>query len=132
MTLERLYKAFGAVHILMGVIFFAGAVIDPSAMGLPERWADSSGNFSIGIATMAEHFASALIVIGYMFWKLPGWTSEDQLKSATTPLIWAQIFLFLMPVYHVLNGSINADASFYVQGVILLAFIVLFFQKVRA
>jgi len=44
---------------------------------LPESWVPSDG-----ITTMAEHFGSALLVVGFMFWMLPSWTSEGQLKKA--------------------------------------------------
>nr|ABL97569.1 hypothetical protein MBMO_EB0-35D03.0032 [uncultured marine bacterium EB0_35D03] len=121
MTLTRIYKIFGGFHIFFGLVLVSG--LGP----LPTDWVAS-----VGIPTMAEHFGSAMMVIGYMFWMLPSWTSEDQLKTATMPLIWAQFFLFLMPIYHVVNGSIPADAGFWLQSVILIVFMVLFYRQSRA
>ena len=102
MTLTRIYKIFGGFHMFFGLVLLSG------------------------------NFGSAMMVIGYMFWMLPSWTSDDQLKTATMPLIWAQFFLFLMPIYHVVNSSIPADAGFWLQSVILIAFMVLFYRKSRA
>ena len=82
MTLAILYKIFGGLHMLMGVV--VGLGLGP----LPEAWEPS-----VGITTMAEHFGSALLVVGFMFWMLPSWTSEGQLKKATMPLIGAQNLL---------------------------------------
>ena len=121
MTLKTIYKIFGGFHIFFGLVLISG--LGP----LPTDWAAS-----VGVQTMAEHFGSAMMVIGYMFWMLPSWTSEDQLKTATKPLIWVQFFLFLMQIYHVLNASIPADASFWVRNVILITFMVLFYRKSRA
>ena len=121
MTLSTIYKIFGSLHVVMGVVMLGGLA------PLPVGWAAS-----VGLTTMAEHFGSAMMVIGFMFWMLPSWTSDEQLKSATMPLIWAQLFLILMPIYHVINGSIALDAMFYANVIILLALVWLFYSKSRS
>ena len=87
MTLVILYKIFGGLHMLMGVVMGLGFA------ALPEAWVPSDG-----ITTMAEHFGSALLVVGFMFWMMPSWTSAAQLKKATMPLIGAQVLLVLVPL----------------------------------
>ena len=121
MTLTRIYKIYGGFHILFGFILLSGL------LHLPVDWLISVGN-----PTMGLNFFFAMMVIGYMFWMLPRWTSENQLRNATLPLIWPQFFLFLIPIYHVINNSIAADTGFWAQNVISIAFMVLFYRKSRA
>ena len=121
MTLAILYKIFGGLHMLMGVVVSLG--LGP----LPEAWVPSDG-----ITTMAEHFGSALLVVGFMFWMLPSWTSEGQLKKATMPLIGAQVLLVLVPLYHAYGSrTIDLDGFFYGLVVVSLILIGLFYSKAR-
>ena len=120
MTLSLIYKIFGGLHILMGVGMGLG-------LALPEAWAPSDE-----ITTMAEHFGSALVVVGFMFWMLPSWTSEDQLKKATMPLIGAQVLLVLVPLYHAYGSrTIDLDGFFYGLVGVSLILIGLFYSKAR-
>ena len=120
MTLSLIYKIFGGLHILMGVGMGLG-------LALPEAWAPSDE-----ITTMAEHFGSALVVVGFMFWMLPSWTSESQLKKATMPLIGAQVLLVLVPLYHAYGSrTIDIDGFFYSLVGVSLILIGLFYSKAR-
>ena len=85
-----------------------------------------------GIITMAEHFGSALVVVGFMFWMLPSWTSEAQLKKATMPLIGVQVLLVLVPLYHAYGSrTIDLDGFFYGLIAVSLILIGLFYSKSR-
>ena len=121
MTLALIYKIFGGLHMLMGVGMGLGLA------ALPEAWVPSDG-----ITTMAEHFGSALVVVGFMFWMLPNWTSESHLKKATIPLIGAQVLLVLVPLYHAYGSrTIELDGFFYGLGGVSLILIGLFYSKAR-
>jgi hypothetical protein len=126
MTLAAIYKVFGGFHILMGVMMgltLLGTIPDGEGWGMEGL---------DGIVTMAEHFGSALVVIGFMFWMLPSWTSEAQLKKATMPLIGAQVLLVLVPLYHAyVSKTINADGGFYGLILISLVLIGLFYSRSR-
>ena len=124
MTLALIYKVFGGLHMLMGVMMGLGLAL-PQGEGWGAEGLD-------GIVTMAEHFGSALVVIGFMFWMLPSWTSEAQLKKATMPLIGAQVLLVLVPLYHAyVSKTINTDGGFYVLVGVSLVLIGLFYSKSR-
>ena len=124
MTLAVIYKVFGGFHMLMGVMMGLGL-----ALPQKEGWGVEGLD---GIVTMAEHFGSALVVIGFMFWMLPSWTSEAQLKKATMPLIGTQVLLVLVPLYHAyVSKTINADGGFYGLILISLVLIGLFYSRSR-
>jgi len=126
MTLAVIYKVFGGFHMLMGVMM--GLTL-PGTIPDGEGWGMEGLD---GIITMAEHFGSALVVIGFMFWMLPSWTSEAQLKKATMPLIGAQVLLVLVPLYHAyVSKTINADGGFYGLILISLVLIGLFYSRSR-
>ncbi len=126
MTLALIYKVFGGFHMLMGVMM--GLTL-PGTIPDGEGWGMEGLD---GIVTMAEHFGSALLVIGFMFWMLPSWTSEAQLKKATMPLIGAQVLLVLVPLYHAyVSKTINADGGFYGLILISLVLIGLFYSRSR-
>ncbi len=126
MTLAVIYKVFGGFHMLMGVMM--GLTL-PGTIPDGEGWGMEGLD---GIITMAEHFGSALLVIGFMFWMLPSWTSEAQLKKATMPLIGAQVLLVLVPLYHAyVSKTINTDGGFYGLILISLVLIGLFYSRAR-
>ncbi len=126
MTLAVIYKVFGGFHMLMGVMM--GLTL-PGTIPDGEGWGMEGLD---GIVTMAEHFGSALVVIGFMFWMLPSWTSEAQLKKATMPLIGAQVLLVLVPLYHAyVSKTINADGGFYGLILVSLVLIGLFYSRSR-
>ena len=125
MTLAILYKIFGGLHMLMGVGMGFGLAALPEGEG----WGVEG---LAGIITMAEHFGSALVVVGFMFWMLPSWTSEAQLKKATMPLIGAQVLLVLVPLYHAyVSRTIPIDGMFYGLIAVSLVLIGLFYSKSR-
>ena len=124
MTLSLIYRIFGGIHMLMGVMM--GLTI---AGTIPDREGWGEGGLA-GITTMAEHFGSALVVVGFMFWMLPSWTSEAQLKKATMPLIGAQVLLVLVPLYHAYGSrTIDLDGFFYGLIAVSLILIGLFYSK---
>ena len=56
MTLSTIYKIFGGLPVLMGVLMLGGLA------PLPVDWAAS-----VGLTTLAEHFGSTMMVIGFIF-----------------------------------------------------------------
>ena len=126
MTLAIIYRIFGGLHMFMGVMMgltLAGTIPDGEGWGVEGL---------AGIVTMAEHFGSALLVVGFMFWMLPNWTSEEQLKKATMPLIGAQVLLVLVPLYHAYGSrTIDTDGMFYGLITVSLILIGLFYLKAR-
>jgi len=103
MTLSTLFKAFGLIHMVMGL-----------ALGIP-TWmvSDMMGwEHSVGIATMSEHWGSTLIIVGLFFFQMPSLLG-DRLHEFTKLALIAQIILIAMPLYHAAVGAIPMDAMWY-------------------
>ena len=123
MNLSLIYKVYGAFHVIGALLFgFASSMLSQSS-----GW----GEVTIGITTMAEHFGSALFVIGVISWMLPSWTTEEQLKKATMTIIGLQAILTLVPIYHAVVGAIPSDGMFYISTIVNFVFIGLFYWKSR-
>ena len=123
MTLSLVYKIFGVINLIFALMMG----LAPGMISETSGW----GEVTIGITTMSEHYGSALLVLGVIFWMLPSWTSEEQLKKATMTMIVLQIFLFLVPIYHVGVGAIPQDAFFYIFSILHLVLIGLLYLKSR-
>ncbi len=85
MTLSLVYKIFGVINLIFALMMGLASGMISETSG----W----GEVTIGITTMSEHYGSALLVLGVIFWMLPSWTSEEQLKKATMTMIVLQVFL---------------------------------------
>ena len=84
---------------------------------------------SIGITTMAEHHGAGCICIAILFWMLPMWLSDQQLKESVPAVIGIQVILAIMPVYHVAVEAIPTNPAFFVLMAVLIVLIVLFYME---
>ena len=124
MTLSLVYKIFGVINLIFALMMGLASGMLSETSG----W----GEATIGITTMSEHHGSVLLVLGVIFWMLPSWTSEAQLKKATMPLIGAQVLLVLVPLYHAYGSrTIDTDGMFYGLIAVSLILIGLFYLKSR-
>ena len=91
MSLKLLFKIFAGLQLIQGILFlFGGSMI--SEMNFWEH--------SIGITTLAEHHGAGCVCIAILFWMLPIWLSDQQLKESVPAVIGIQVILAIMPVYH--------------------------------
>ena len=118
MNLKLLFKIFAGLQLIQGVMMlFGGSMI--SEMNV---W-----THSIGITTMAEHHGAGCICIAILFWMLPKWMSDQQLKETVPAIIVIQVILAIMPVYHAAVEAIPTNPAFFVMMAVLIGLIVLFY-----
>jgi hypothetical protein len=84
---------------------------------------------SIGITTMAEHHGAGCICIAILFWMLPQWMSDQQLKDIVPAIIVVQVILAIMPVYHAAVEAIPTNPALFVLMAVLIGLIVLFYME---
>ncbi|MBR9766821.1 MAG: hypothetical protein ACPHAO_05885 [Paracoccaceae bacterium] len=113
MTLPTLFKAFGLIHIVMGLAFGIPTWMVSDMMG----W-----EHSVGIATMSEHWGSTLIIVGLFFFQMPSLLG-DRLHEFTKLALLAQIILIAMPLYHAAVGAIPMDAMWYLLVIVSAGFL---------
>ena len=120
MSLKLLFKIFAGLQLIQGVMMlFGGSMI--SELNFWEH--------SIGITTMAEHHGAGCICIAILFWMLPIWLSEQQLKESVPAVIGIQGILAIMPVYHSAVEAIPTNPAFFVLMAVLIGLIVLFYME---
>ncbi len=120
MSLKLLFKIFAGLQLIQGVMMlFGGSMI--SEMNFWEH--------SIGITTMAEHHGAGCICIAILFWMLPIWLSDQQLKESVPAVIGIQGILAIMPVYHSAVEAIPTKPAFFVLMAVLIGLIVLFYME---
>ena len=120
MNLKLLFKIFAGLQLVQGVLMlFGGSMI--SEMNFWEH--------SIGITTMAEHHGAGCICIAILFWMLPMWLSDQQLKESVPAVIGIQVILAIMPVYHAVVEAIPTNPAFFVLMAVLIVLIVLFYME---
>ena len=120
MSLKLLFKIFAGLQLIQGVMFlFGGSMI--SEMNFWEH--------SIGITTLAEHHGAGCICIAILFWMLPIWLSDQQLKESVPAVIGIQVILAIMPVYHAVVEAIPTNPAFFVLMAVLIVLIVLFYME---
>ena len=113
MILRTLLKAFGLIHIVMGLAFGIPTWMVSEMMG----W-----EHSVGIATMSEHWGSTLIIVGLFFLQMPSLLGE-RLHEFTKLALIAQIILLAMPLYHAATGAIPMDAVWYLLVIVSAGFL---------
>jgi len=91
MSLKLLFKIFAGLQLIQGVMMLFGGSMISEMNG----W-----THSIGITTMAEHHGAGCICIAILFWMLPKWMPDQQLKEIVPAIIIIQVILAIMPVYH--------------------------------
>ena len=120
MSLKLLFKIFAGLQLIQGVMMLFGGSMISEMNG----W-----THSIGITTMTEHHGAGLICIAILFWMLPMWMSDQQLKESVPVVIGIQVILAIMPVYHAAVDAIHINPAFYVLMAVLIGLIVLFYME---
>ena len=121
MKLPLLFKIFAVLHVLMGLLMLFGG----STLSAMNGW-----EHSVGIVTMAEHHGASLIGVSILFWMLPKWMSEENLKQTVPAALVVQAILVIMPIYHAAVGAIPSDdPGTYVLIAILLVLMSLFYAS---
>ena len=120
MNLKPLFKIFAGLQLIQGVMMlFGGSMISEM----------NSWTHSIGITTMAEHHGAGCICIAILFWMLPQWMSDQQLKDIVPAIIVVQVILAIMPVYHAVVGAIPTNPALFVLMAVLIGLIVMFYME---
>jgi len=120
MNLNLLFKIFAGLQLIQGVMMLFGGSMISEMNG----WVHS-----IGITTMAEHHGAGCICIAILFWMLPMWLSDQQLKESVPAVIGIQVILAIMPVYHAAVEAIPTNPAFFVLMAVLIGLIVLFYME---
>ena len=120
MNLKLLFKIFAGLQLMQGVMMlFGGSMISEM-----NAW-----THSIGITTMAEHHGAGCICIAILFWMLPKWMSDQQLKETVPAIIVIQVILAIMPVYHAAVEAIPTNPAFFVMMAVLIGLIGMFYME---
>jgi len=120
MNLKLLFKIFAGLQLIQGVMMLFGGSMISEMNG----WMHS-----IGITTMAEHHGAGCICIAIIFWMLPQWMSDQQLKDIVPAIIVVQVILAIMPVYHAVVGAIPTNPALFVLMAVLIGLIVMFYME---
>ena len=78
---------------------------------------------------MAEHHGAGCICIAILFWMLPKWMSDQQLKEIVPAIIIIQVILAIVPVYHAVVEAIPTNPALFVLMAVLIGLIVLFYME---
>jgi len=78
---------------------------------------------------MAEHHGAGCICIAILFWMLPKWMSDQQLKETVPAIIVIQVILAIMPVYHAAVEAIPTNPAFFVLMAVLIGLIGMFYME---
>jgi hypothetical protein len=78
---------------------------------------------------MAEHHGAGCICIAFLFWMLPKWMSDQQLKETVPAIIVIQVILAIMPVYHAVVEAIPTNPALFVLMAVLIGLIVMFYME---
>jgi hypothetical protein len=127
MSLTLIYRIFGALNLVMGLVLFFGI----STMYSTNGWGEFIGAVVIPVTTMAEHYGSHVFVLGIIAIMLPSWIQDEQLKTATKTILVVQLILTLVPIYHVAVSYIPFNGSFIAFTIINLFFLGSFYLKSR-
>ena len=120
MNLKLLFKIFAGLQLIQGLMMLFGGSMISEMNG----W-----THSIGVTTMAEHHGAGLLCIAILFWMLPKWMSDQQLKEIVPAMIVIQVILAIMPVYHTAVEAIPTNPPFFVMMAVLIGLIVMFFME---
>ena len=127
MSLTLIYRIFGTLNLVMGLVLFFGI----STMYSTNGWGEFIGIVVIPVTTMAEHYGSHVFVLGIVAIMMPSWMQDDQLKTATKTILLVQLVLTLVPIYHAAVSYIPFNGSFIVFTIINLFFLGSFYLKSR-
>lgn len=127
MSLTLIYRMFGVLNLIMGLVLFFGI----STMYSTNGWGEFTGAVIIPVTTMAEHYGSHVFVLGIIAIMLPSWIQDEQLKTATKTILLVQLILTLVPIYHAAVSYIPFNGSFIAFTIINLFFLGSFYLKSR-
>ena len=82
MSLPLIYRIFGLLNLVMGLVLFFGI----SSMYATNGWGEFAGLVVVPVTTMAEHYGSHVFVLGVISIMIPSWMQEEQLKTAEQEL----------------------------------------------
>ena len=127
MSLPLIYRIFGMLNLLMGLVIFFGTPTMYSTNG----WGEFAGAVVIPVTTMAEHYGSHVFVLGIIALMIPSWMQDEKLKNATKTILIVQLVLTVIPIYHVAVSYIPFNGSFIAFTIVNLFFLGSFYLKSR-
>ncbi len=127
MSLPLIYRIFGLLNLVMGLVLFFGI----SSMYATNGWGEFAGLVVVPVTTMAEHYGSHVFVLGVISIMIPSWVQEEQLKTATKTILIVQLILTLVPIYHAVVSYIPFNGSFIAFTIVNLLFLIGFYIKSR-
>ena len=127
MSLPVIYRIYGVLNIIMGLVLFFGTPTMYSSNG----WGEFTGAVVIPVTTMAEHYGSHVFVLGIIALMIPSWIQDERLKNATITIIIVQLILTIIPIYHAVVSYIPFNGSFIAFTIINLFFLGSFYLKSR-
>ena len=127
MSLPVIYRIYGVLNIIMGLVLFFGTPTMYSSNG----WGEFTGAVVIPVTTMAEHYGSHVFVLGIIALMIPSWIQDERLNNATITIIIVQLILTIIPIYHAVVSYIPFNGSFIAFTIINLFFLGSFYLKSR-
>ena len=127
MSLSLIYRIFGILNLLMGLVIFFGTPTMYSTNG----WGEFVGAVVIPVTTMAEHYGSHVFVLGIIALMIPSWIQDEKLKTATKTILIVQLVLTVIPIYHAAVSYIPFNGSFIAFTIVNLFFLGSFYLKSR-
>ena len=127
MSLSLIYRIFGLLNLLMGLVIFFGTPTMYSTNG----WGEFAGAVVIPVTTMAEHYGSHVFVLGIIALMIPSSMQDEKLKNATKTILIVQLVLTVIPIYHAAVSYIPFNGSFIVFTIVNLFFLGSFYLKSR-
>ncbi|MBD1147880.1 hypothetical protein IDH28_03505 [Pelagibacterales bacterium SAG-MED31] len=127
MSLPIIYRIFGILNLLMGLVIFFGT----PTMYATNGWGEFVGPVVVPVTTMAEHYGSHVFVLGIIALMIPSWMEDEQLKTATKTILFVQLVLTIVPVYHAAVSYIPFNGSFIAFTIVNIVFLGSFYLKSR-
>ena len=127
MRLPLIYRIFGILNLLMGLVIFFGTPTMYSTNG----WGEFAGAVVIPVTTMAEHYGSHVFVLGIIALMIPSWMQDEKLKNATKTILIVQLVLTVIPIYHAVVSYIPFNGPFIAFTIVNLFFLGSFYLKSR-
>ena len=122
MTLSLVYRLNG----LIGLIWAASMWFTPEMMAAQFQFESTPD-----MVTMGQYLGTTMLFVSVMFLMLPNWTSAEQLKKATMPLILLQVIYLLVQLFHIYTEAIPSGGMQYFGVGLTIVFILLFYWKSR-
>ena len=122
MSLASIYRLNG----LLGLFWAASLWLGGNMMAKSYGW-----EVTMPMITMAQLLGTSFFFSAIVFIMLPNWTSERQLKKATTTLILLQIIFLIVQIFHIYTKVIPLGVMQYLGIGLSTLFILLFYLKSR-